>query len=153
MAGLDPAIYEKRDVDPRDKPGMTARGMSRMDFDLTDEQRLLSDSVDRLLADTYTFEKRRGYFAEPEATMGGRPIECARGKVVGGSSSINAMAYVRGNRGDYDRWAAAGAGGWSYDDVLPYFRKLERWEGGASGYRPRGQPFCSHRLVVGLAAC
>src|SRR5204862_7435257 len=45
---------------------MTARGMSRMDFDLTEEQRLLSDSVDRLLADTYTFEKRRGYLAEPE---------------------------------------------------------------------------------------
>ena len=46
------------------------------------------------------------YFAEPEATMGGRRVECARGKVIGGSSSINAMAYVRGHRGDYDRWAA-----------------------------------------------
>ena len=49
------------------------------------------------------------YFAEPEATMDGRPVECARGKVIGGSSSINAMAYVRGHRGDYDRWAARGA--------------------------------------------
>src|SRR5579863_8027552 len=48
-----------------------------------------------------------GYFAEPEATMDGRGLECARGKVIGGSSSINAMAYVRGNRGDYDRWAEA----------------------------------------------
>ena len=48
------------------------------------------------------------YFAEPETTMGGRKIECARGKVIGGCSSINAMAYVRGNRGDYDRWAANG---------------------------------------------
>ena len=47
------------------------------------------------------------YFAEPEATMDGRGLECARGKVIGGSSSINAMAYVRGHRGDYDRWAAA----------------------------------------------
>ena len=48
------------------------------------------------------------YFAEPEATMDGRGLECARGKVIGGSSSINAMAYVRGHRGDYDRWAASG---------------------------------------------
>ena len=50
-----------------------------------------------------------GYFAEPEATMDGRRVECARGKVIGGSSSINAMAYVRGHRGDYERWAAARA--------------------------------------------
>ena len=75
------------------------------------------------------------YFSEPEASLGGRPIECARGKVVGGSSSINAMAYVRGHRGDYDRWAAAGLPGWSYADVLPYFRKQESWEGGANVYR------------------
>ena len=46
------------------------------------------------------------YFCEPEANVGGRKVECARGKVIGGSSSTNAMAYVRGNRGDYDRWAA-----------------------------------------------
>src|SRR3984885_15349337 len=75
------------------------------------------------------------YFCEPEANVGGRKVECARGKVVGGSSSTNAMAYVRGNRGDYDRWAAAGAAGCSYDEVLPYFRKMEHWEGGASTYR------------------
>src|SRR3984957_12339296 len=75
------------------------------------------------------------YFCEPEENVGGRRVECARGKVVGGSSSTNAMAYVRGNALDYDRWAAAGAHGWSYDEVLPYFRKTERWEGGASAYR------------------
>jgi 4-pyridoxate dehydrogenase len=75
------------------------------------------------------------YFCEPEENVGGRRVECARGKVVGGCSSTNAMAYVRGNRGDYDRWASSGARGWSYDEVLPYFRKLERWEGGASDYR------------------
>jgi 4-pyridoxate dehydrogenase len=75
------------------------------------------------------------YFCEPEENVGGRKVECARGKVVGGSSSTNAMAYVRGNRGDYDRWAAAGAEGWSYEEVLPYFRKMEHWEGGASTYR------------------
>jgi 4-pyridoxate dehydrogenase len=76
-----------------------------------------------------------GYFAEPEATMDGRRVECARGKVIGGSSSINAMAYVRGHRGDYERWAAAGLTGWSYAHVLPYFRRQETWEGGASAYR------------------
>jgi choline dehydrogenase/4-pyridoxate dehydrogenase len=76
------------------------------------------------------------YFCEPEEAVAGRRIECARGKVIGGCSSTNAMAYVRGNRGDYDRWAAAtGAAGWRYDAVLPYFRQQERWEGGASAYR------------------
>src|SRR5580704_17355979 len=76
-----------------------------------------------------------GYAAEPEATMDGRPLECARGKVVGGSSSINAMAYVRGHRADYDRWAEAGLTQWSYAHVLPYFRRQESWEGGVSEYR------------------
>jgi 4-pyridoxate dehydrogenase len=75
------------------------------------------------------------YFAEPEARMDGRALECARGKVIGGSSSINAMVYVRGHRGDYDRWAAAGLPNWSYADVLPYFRRQESWEGGAGAYR------------------
>ncbi len=76
-----------------------------------------------------------GYFAEPEATMDGRRVECARGKVIGGSSSINAMIYVRGHRGDYERWAEAGLTSWSYAHVLPYFRRQESWEGGAGTYR------------------
>ena len=76
-----------------------------------------------------------GYFAEPDPNMGGRRVECARGKVIGGSSSTNAMAYVRGNRADYARWAAAGLTRWSFEEVLPYFRKQERWEGGADAYR------------------
>ena len=67
--------------------------------------------------------------------MDGRGLECARGKVIGGSSSINAMAYVRGHRGDYDRWAASGLAGWSYAHVLPYFRRQESWQGGPSYYR------------------
>ncbi|MFN0302662.1 MAG: GMC family oxidoreductase [Burkholderiales bacterium] len=76
-----------------------------------------------------------GYFAEPEANVGGRAVECARGKVIGGSSSINAMAYVRGNRADYDRWAASGLASWSYAHALPYFRRQESWEGGGNRYR------------------
>jgi choline dehydrogenase/4-pyridoxate dehydrogenase len=75
------------------------------------------------------------YFSEPEAELGGRRIECARGKVVGGSSSINAMAHVRGHRGDYNRWASYGLPDWSYENVLPYFRRQETWEGGADAYR------------------
>jgi choline dehydrogenase/4-pyridoxate dehydrogenase len=86
------------------------------------------------------------YFTEPEANLDGRRIECARGKVIGGSSSINAMAYVRGNKGDYDRWARAGLTGWSYDDVLPYFRRQESWEGGAGAYRGGDGP-----LTVGTS--
>lgn len=89
------------------------------------------------------------YFCEPEQNVGGRSVECARGKVIGGSSSTNAMAYVRGNRGDYDRWAANGLEDWSYDRVLPYFRKQERWEGGENQYRggsgPVSTQFCRYR--------
>jgi len=80
------------------------------------------------------------YFCEPDAAMGGRGIECARGKVVGGSSSINAMAYVRGHREDYDRWARSGLSDWSYERVLPYFRRLENWCGAPSDFRGVGGP-------------
>lgn len=76
-----------------------------------------------------------GYFAESEPSVGGRAVECARGKVIGGSSSINAMAYVRGNRADYDRWARSGLADWSYAHALPYFKRQESWEGGASALR------------------
>jgi 4-pyridoxate dehydrogenase len=103
------------------------------------------------------------YFAEPEPTLDGRGIECARGKVIGGSSSINAMAYVRGHRGDYDRWSDAGLPQWSYADVLPYFRRQEAWEEGAGPYRGDGgplttrwsrypDPICEAFLAAGIAA-
>jgi len=80
------------------------------------------------------------YFTEPEPHADGRRIECARGKVIGGSSSVNVMAYVRGHPADYDRWAASGLAGWSYREVLPYFRRAESWEGGADAYRGAGGP-------------
>ncbi|MDB5571981.1 MAG: glucose-methanol-choline oxidoreductase [Hyphomicrobiales bacterium] len=76
-----------------------------------------------------------GYHTDPEPALNNRRIEAMRGKVLGGSSSINVMAYTRGHRGDYDRWAANGATGWSYADCLPYFRRCETWEGGANEYR------------------
>ena len=89
------------------------------------------------------------YFSEPEPHADGRRVECARGKVVGGSSSTNAMAFVRGNRGDFDRWSAAGLTGWSYAHALPYFRKQESWQGGSSAYRggdgPLTTQFCRYQ--------
>ncbi|HTH98097.1 MAG TPA: GMC family oxidoreductase N-terminal domain-containing protein [Stellaceae bacterium] len=81
-----------------------------------------------------------GLETEPEAALNNRHLEAMRGKVLGGSSSINVMAYTRGNAGDYDRWAANGATGWSYADVLPYFRKGETWEGGENQYRGGSGP-------------
>ncbi|MSP95117.1 MAG: dehydrogenase [Alphaproteobacteria bacterium] len=76
-----------------------------------------------------------GYDSEPEPALNGRRIEAMRGKVLGGSSSINVMAYTRGDPGDYDRWAQKGALGWSYADVLPFFKRVERWEGGENQWR------------------
>ena len=83
-------------------------------------------------------EKRNhdwGYDYEADPGLAGRSIETMRGKVLGGSSAINHMSHVRGNPGDYDRWAAQGLVGWSYAEVLPYFRRYERWHGGANAYR------------------
>ena len=76
-----------------------------------------------------------GYHTEPEPSLGDRRIEAARGKVLGGSSSINVMAYTRGHRGDYDRWAQKGCTGWSYADILPYFKRGESFKGGADTWR------------------
>ncbi len=85
------------------------------------------------------------YFTNPEPTLDGRSVECARGKVIGGSSSINAMAYVRGHRNDYDRWAADGLSQWSYAHVLPYFKRQETWEGGPDDYRGGDGPLATCR--------
>src|SRR5215208_6038091 len=81
-----------------------------------------------------------GYHTEPEPNLNGRRIEAMRGKVLGGSSSINVMAFTRGHPGDYDRWAQKGALGWSYADVLPYFKRCETWAGGANAWRGGAGP-------------
>jgi len=80
------------------------------------------------------------YEAEPDATLAGRSAFWPRGKVLGGSSSINAMVYVRGQPGDFDDWRAAGNPGWGWKDVLPYFKKLEDHPWGASQFHGAGGP-------------
>ncbi|WP_245892998.1 choline dehydrogenase [Devosia naphthalenivorans] len=77
-----------------------------------------------------------GYKSEPEPHLGGRRLVCPRGKVIGGSSSVNGMVYVRGHACDYDHWAESGAHGWGYADVLPYFKRLENWHDGGHGGDP-----------------
>ena len=72
-----------------------------------------------------------GFRTEPEPHLGNRRLATPRGKVIGGSSSINGMVYVRGHARDYDTWADMGAQGWSYADVLPYFKRMENWHGAA----------------------
>lgn len=76
-----------------------------------------------------------GYESDPEPNLNGRQLEVVRGKVLGGSSSVNIMVYTRGHRGDFDRWARAGATGWSHADLLPYFKRGESWEDGETPWR------------------
>jgi choline dehydrogenase len=81
-----------------------------------------------------------GYLTEEQPHLGGRRLYWPRGKVLGGSSSLNAMIYIRGHRSDYDGWRDRGNPGWGYADVLPYFKRAENQERGASAYHGVGGP-------------
>ena len=81
-----------------------------------------------------------GFASEPEPHLGGRVLATPRGKVIGGSSSINGMVYVRGHAHDFDHWAEQGAAGWGFADVLPYFKRMEDSDGGEDGWRGHGGP-------------
>jgi choline dehydrogenase len=87
------------------------------------------------------------YKTEPGPGIAGRRISIAQGKVLGGSTSINAMMYIRGNRRDYDHWCFLGNEGWDYESVLPLFKRSEDYEGGASAYRGTGGPLRVIRYV------
>ncbi len=86
-----------------------------------------------------------GFSTEPEPHLGGRSLVTPRGKVLGGSSSINGMVYVRGHARDFDHWAESGANGWAFADVLPYFKRMENAEGGQPGWRGTDGPLFVQR--------
>jgi choline dehydrogenase len=86
-----------------------------------------------------------GFQTAPQAGLDGRSLPYPRGKVLGGSSSINAMAHLRAARSSYDAWPAAGAAGWGYEDLLPYFRRSEDADGGGSRLRGAGGPMTPRR--------
>lgn len=86
-----------------------------------------------------------GFASEPEPHLGGRVLATPRGKVIGGSSSINGMVYVRGHARDFDHWAEQGAAGWGFADVLPYFKRMEDSAGGEDGWRGHGGPLTVQR--------
>jgi choline dehydrogenase len=92
--------------------------------------------------DTLTWKFR----SEPDPGTDGRAINYTRGRVIGGSSSINGLIYIRGQPEDYDHWAQLGNRGWSWDDCLPYFRKAERWEGEGSDVRGKEGPLFTSRI-------
>src|ERR1700682_757975 len=80
------------------------------------------------------------YSAEPEANTNGRRLPVPRGKLLGGSSAINGMVFVRGQAQDFDTWAQMGNQGWSYQDVLPFFKRMEAYESGDDRFRGRDGP-------------
>jgi choline dehydrogenase len=92
--------------------------------------------------DTLTWKFR----AEPDPGTNGRAIVYTRGRVIGGSSSINGLIYIRGQPEDYDHWAQLGNRGWSWDDCLPYFRKAERWEGDGTEVRGKEGPLFTSKI-------
>jgi len=89
-----------------------------------------------------------GYLSEPEPNLNNRRITAPRGKVIGGSSSINGLVYVRGHAEDFNRWEELGARGWSYADVLPYYKRLETSHGGQDGWRGTNGPLHVQRGPV-----
>ncbi|MCX7693452.1 MAG: choline dehydrogenase, partial [Tepidimonas taiwanensis] len=104
-----------------------------------------------------------GYVTEPEPNLQGRRLSWPRGKVIGGSSSINGMVHVRGLPSDYDAWAQQGLSGWSFADCLPAFKRIEAWEGGGDAWRggdgplpvtrpPQANPLFDAFIAAGRAA-
>jgi choline dehydrogenase len=87
-----------------------------------------------------------GFRSEPDPGTNGRALNYTRGRVIGGSSSINGLIYIRGQPEDYDHWAQLGNRGWSWDDCLPYFKKAERWEGEGTAVRGKDGPLFTSKI-------
>jgi choline dehydrogenase len=94
-----------------------------------------------------------GFKSEPDPGVNNRAILYPRGRVLGGSSSINGMIYVRGQPEDFDHWGQLGNRGWSWDDVLPYFKAAENWQGGEDDFRGSGGPLLTSRTSDKPALC
>jgi choline dehydrogenase len=94
-----------------------------------------------------------GYLGDPDPSLGGRQLTWAAGRVIGGSSSINGMVYGRGLPADYERWVAAGNPGWGWPDMLPYFRRIERWTGPLDQARGAHGPMSVRRFEETDPAC
>ncbi len=104
-------------------------------------------------AKMFKSEQDWAYFTEPQPHLAGRKLFCPRGKMLGGSSSLNAMIYIRGHRLDFDGWRDAGNEGWGYADVLPLFKKSENRERGANEFHGIGGPLnvADHRTLNPLS--
>jgi choline dehydrogenase len=94
-----------------------------------------------------------GFHAEADPGTAGRAILYPRGRVLGGSSSINGLIYIRGQAEDYDHWAQLGNRGWAWEDVLPYFNKAENWQGEANGHHGKGGPLVTSHMVERPELC
>jgi choline dehydrogenase len=120
-------------------------GIADFSNDIRDSRRVLN-----VIHGESNFNKM--YETEHQYSLAGRSVQILRGIVRGGCSSINGMIYVRGNRHDYDHWCQLGNEGWSFDEVLPFFRKSENYAGGASEYHGVGGPLYVQRLPYPSAA-
>ena len=120
-------------------PSRTVLLLEAGDRDVRPElHRTDAGSVIGLLTSDWSPQIDWGYATEPEPGLDGRTVPVARGKVLGGSSSVNALMWVRGHRDDYDRWSREGNAGWSFEDVLPYFRRAENYAQAPAGSALRG---------------
>lgn len=111
-----------------------------------DISRVDAMSVLALLNSDWSSQMDWGYVTEPEPGLKNRRIPVARGRVVGGCSSINALMWVRGSRFDYDSWSSFGNTGWAFNEILPYFKRAEDYDGAASTFRGVGGPLSVRKL-------
>jgi choline dehydrogenase-like flavoprotein len=114
--------------------------------------RALNVRIPAAFAKMFRTQRDWDYWSDPEPGLEGRRLYMPRGKMLGGSSSLNAMLFVRGNAADFDGWAKDGADGWSYDEVLPYFRRMENFSRGVDEYRGTDGPLhvTDHRSRTGI---